>query len=118
MESRGVENAKVMVSALQTRTREGEWSELTGLESFFYICYMLNKREHIDLWIKQAEDDWGAVEALLHVGKYVQSLFWAHLVAEKYAKAVWIKYNPKMSPLKPIILPTLFLKHRLRSRRK
>jgi len=61
---------------------------------------VLNKKGHIDLWVKQAEDDWGAVEALLHVGKYSQSLFWAHLVAEKYAKAVWIKHNPENIPPK------------------
>ena len=61
---------------------------------------MSSKQEHIDFWLKQAEDDWGAVEALLHVEKYIQSLFWAHLVAEKYAKAIWIKYNPENIPPK------------------
>jgi HEPN domain-containing protein len=61
---------------------------------------MLSKEQHIQFWVKQAEDDWGAVEALLTVGKYVQCLFWAHLVAEKYAKALWIKYNTENVPPK------------------
>ena len=61
---------------------------------------MLNKEQHIDFWVKQAEDDWGAVEALFNTGKCVQSLFWAHLTVEKYAKAVWIKYNKENVPPK------------------
>ena len=61
---------------------------------------MLNKEQHIQYWITQAEDDWGAVEALFTVGKYIQSLFWAHLVAEKYAKAFWIKHNTENVPPK------------------
>lgn len=59
---------------------------------------MLGKGEHIQFWIKQAEDDWGASEALFSAGKFVQCLFWAHLVAEKYAKALWIKHNSENIP--------------------
>jgi HEPN domain-containing protein len=61
---------------------------------------MLSKKQHIQFWVKQAEDDWGAVEALLAADKYVQCLFWAHLVAEKYAKALWIKHNTENVPPK------------------
>lgn len=61
---------------------------------------MLSKEQHIQFWVNQAEDDWGAVEALLAVGKYIQALFWAHLVAEKYAKALWIKHNTDSVPPK------------------
>jgi HEPN domain-containing protein len=61
---------------------------------------MLNKEEHIHFWVKQADDDWGAAEALFAAEKYVQSLFWAHLVVEKYAKAIWIKHNTDNIPPK------------------
>ena len=59
---------------------------------------MLSKEQHIEFWVNQAEDDWGAVDALMTSGKFIQSLFWAHLVTEKYAKAVWIKNNPENVP--------------------
>ena len=61
---------------------------------------MLSKEQHIKFWVKQAEDDWGAAEALLAADKYVQCLFWAHLVAEKYAKALWIQHNSENVPPK------------------
>ena len=61
---------------------------------------VLSKEEHIEFWTKQAEDDWGAVEALFTIGKYTQCLFWAHLVAEKYTKALWIKSNIENIPPK------------------
>jgi HEPN domain-containing protein len=59
---------------------------------------MLSKEEHIRFWITQAEDDWGAIDALFQIGKYSQSLFWAHLVLEKYSKAIWIKDNSSNIP--------------------
>ena len=52
---------------------------------------MMNKQQHVDYWINTAEDDWGSVELLFNGKKYLQSLFWAHLVLEKLAKAHWIK---------------------------
>lgn len=54
---------------------------------------MKTKSEHIDFWISQAEDDWSAVDTLFRGRKYLQSLFFAHLVIEKICKAMWIKYN-------------------------
>lgn len=54
---------------------------------------MKTKQEHIDFWIKQAEDDWSAVDTLFIGKKYLQSLFFAHLVIEKICKAFWIKHN-------------------------
>jgi HEPN domain-containing protein len=54
---------------------------------------MKTKAEHIDFWISQAEDDWSAVDTLFKGKKYLQSLFFAHLVIEKICKALWIKYN-------------------------
>ena len=54
---------------------------------------MLTKQEHIEFWLLQAEDDWTAVETLYKGNKYLQSLFFAHLVIEKICKSIWIKYN-------------------------
>ena len=61
---------------------------------------MLSKEQHIQFWIAQAEDDLEAVDTLFVGKKYLQSLFWAHLVAEKLAKAVWIKNNDENIPPK------------------
>ncbi|MDT3740886.1 MAG: HEPN domain-containing protein [Candidatus Kapabacteria bacterium] len=54
---------------------------------------MLTKEEHIKFWIEQAGDDWSAVDTLFQGKKYLQSLFFAHLVVEKICKALWIKFN-------------------------
>lgn len=60
----------------------------------------MTKEQHINFWLLQAEDDWGAVEALFEVEKYSQCLFWAHLVLEKYSKAIWIRDNAGNVPPK------------------
>lgn len=54
---------------------------------------MKTKEEHIRFWLIQADDDWTAVETLFKGRKYLQSLFFAHLVIEKICKALWIKHN-------------------------
>lgn len=54
---------------------------------------MKTKEEHIVFWIAQADDDWTAVATLYEGRKYLQALFFAHLVTEKICKALWIKYN-------------------------
>ncbi|MBN2683436.1 MAG: HEPN domain-containing protein [Bacteroidales bacterium] len=54
---------------------------------------MKTKKEHIDFWLLQANDDWKAVETLFKGRNYLQSLFFAHLVIEKICKALWIKSN-------------------------
>ena len=61
---------------------------------------MLSKQEHIDYWVKSAEDDWEAVNALLTSKKYVQCLFFAHLVLEKLCKSHWVKDNEGNTPPK------------------
>ena len=53
----------------------------------------MTKNEHIEYWIKSANDDWEAVQSLLNSKKYVQCLFFAHLVLEKFCKANWVKNN-------------------------
>lgn len=59
---------------------------------------MLSKQEHIEYWLKSANDDWEAVEHLFDNNKYVQSLFFCHLVLEKTLKANWVKDNHNNTP--------------------
>jgi HEPN domain-containing protein len=54
---------------------------------------MKSNEEHINYWIEQANDDWRAVETLYAGKKYLQSLFFTHLVIEKICKSIWIKHN-------------------------
>jgi HEPN domain-containing protein len=53
----------------------------------------MDKNNLIDNLFQQAEDDFGAANALFQAGYYVQSLFWGHLVLEKLLKALWIYRN-------------------------
>lgn len=59
---------------------------------------MKSKKEHIEFWLNQASDDWSAVDTLYQGKKYLQSLFFAHLVIEKICKALWIKHNESNVP--------------------
>ncbi|MFA5781586.1 MAG: HEPN domain-containing protein [Bacteroidales bacterium] len=61
---------------------------------------MKTKAEHIAYWTEQALDDWEAVDTLFRGKKYLQSLFYTHLVIEKLCKALWIKYNETNIPPK------------------
>ena len=61
---------------------------------------MMTKQQHVDYWINSAEDDWGSVELLYNGKKYLQSLFWAHLVLEKLTKALWVKNHTENTPPK------------------
>ena len=61
---------------------------------------MMTKQQHIDYWISTAEKDWASVDILFEGKQYLQSLFWAHLVLEKLAKAHWVKSNEENTPPK------------------
>ena len=61
---------------------------------------MMTKQQHIDYWVRTAEDDWLSVEALLKTKRYMHCLFWAHLTIEKLAKAHWVKNNQDNIPPK------------------
>jgi len=61
---------------------------------------MKPKTEYIDYWTEQALDDWEAVNTLFRGKKYLQSLFFTHLVIEKLCKALWIKHNETNIPPK------------------
>ncbi len=60
----------------------------------------MTKQQHIKFWIDQAEDDWTALILLFQGKKYLQSLFFAHLVIEKICKALWIKFSESNIPPK------------------
>ena len=53
----------------------------------------MTKQEHIDYWVRSADDDWEAVESLFEARKNIQCLFFAHLVLEKMLKAHWVQDN-------------------------
>jgi len=59
---------------------------------------MMTKQDYINFWMDQAEDDWTAVDTLFKGRKYLQSLFFAHLVIEKLCKSLWIKHNEEDVP--------------------
>ncbi len=59
---------------------------------------MRTKKEHIDFWLSQAEDECTAVDTLFKGKNYLQSLFFAHLVIEKICKALWIHHNETNVP--------------------
>ncbi len=53
----------------------------------------MTKKEHIQYWVTTAEKDWKVVYDLYEAKNYVYALFFAHLVIEKLAKAIWVKNN-------------------------
>jgi|SRR6185312_7059183 len=53
----------------------------------------MTNEEYIEDLIGQAEEDFGASEALATAGYLGQSLFYMHLSLEKLCKALWVKMN-------------------------
>jgi HEPN domain-containing protein len=53
----------------------------------------MTKKENIQFWTKQVNDDFDCANVLYQSNHYAQSLFWAHLALEKLSKALWIKTN-------------------------
>jgi len=60
----------------------------------------MTKEQYIDYWIDTAHNDWVTVEAMFAAGRYLHCLFWAHLVLEKLAKALWVKTHEENIPPK------------------
>ena len=60
----------------------------------------MTKEQYVDYWISTAEEDWITVETLLNNKRYLHGLFWAHLVLEKLAKALWVKTHVDNVPPK------------------
>jgi len=61
---------------------------------------MMNKQQHIDYWLNSAEEDRLSSEVLFEKKRYLHSLFWAHLMLEKLAKALWVKNHDDDIPPK------------------
>jgi HEPN domain-containing protein len=57
----------------------------------------VNIHDYISELIDQAENDYGAANALFNAGYYGHSMFWAHLTLEKTCKALWIYSNNSLS---------------------
>jgi HEPN domain-containing protein len=60
----------------------------------------MTKQEVIDYWWSSAKDDELTVKVLFRSRRYLHSLFFAHLVLEKYLKAHWVKDNVENTPPK------------------
>ena len=61
---------------------------------------MMTKEQHIAYWINTAQYDWtGSVNAF-DAKDYMHCLFWANLVLEKLAKALWVKTHEDNIPPK------------------
>ena len=60
----------------------------------------MDKREHIDYWLKIAEKDLDMMKYLEEGKRYVQALFFGHLYLEKIAKALWVANNLENVPPK------------------
>jgi HEPN domain-containing protein len=58
----------------------------------------MTKQNHIDYWLASANDDWQTVLSLFDAKRFAHSLFFAHLVLEKYCKAHWVKNNTDNIP--------------------
>jgi HEPN domain-containing protein len=54
---------------------------------------MMTKEEHINHWLKSADEDMKDVRVLFQNERYVKALYFGHLYLEKVCKAVWVKYN-------------------------
>ncbi len=55
-------------------------------------------QEQVKYWLKSAEHDLEAAEALYEKGKYDWCLFLGHLVLEKILKAFYVRDNQELPP--------------------
>jgi len=65
-----------------------------------YLLFMMTKEQHIDYWLNTAQYDWSGAEEAFNAKRYMHCLFWAHLVLEKLAKALWVKHHQENIPPK------------------
>jgi HEPN domain-containing protein len=60
----------------------------------------MTKQDYINYWLSTAKEDLETAAALFDSGKYVWSLFIAHLALEKLFKAFWVRNNESNFPPK------------------
>lgn len=58
----------------------------------------MTKQEHINYWLKSAEEDFETMNYLKKGKRFVHSLFFGHLYLEKISKALWVKNNKANHP--------------------
>jgi HEPN domain-containing protein len=58
----------------------------------------MTKKEHVQYWVKSAEDDWGVAGHLFETGDYPYSLFFGHLTIEKLLKAIYVTKWDEITP--------------------
>lgn len=59
---------------------------------------MINIKKQINYWITASENDIDTAELLINNNKYLNGLFFCHLVIEKAIKAHFIKITRKIPP--------------------
>jgi HEPN domain-containing protein len=60
----------------------------------------MDKKEHIEYWLRIAEKDQDMMEYLMEGNRYVHALFFGHLYLEKIAKSLWVTNNVENVPPK------------------
>ncbi len=60
----------------------------------------MTKIDYINYWKVTAQEDWEVTQILFEKKKYLQALFFGHLVLEKLLKAHWVKDNTSDFPPK------------------
>ena len=60
----------------------------------------MTKQDYINYWLSTAKEDLETALSLFDSGKYVWSLFIAHLALEKLFKAFWVRDNESNFPPK------------------
>jgi HEPN domain-containing protein len=70
------------------------------LRQIKYYLFMMSKEQYVEYWINTAQYDWTGAEEAFNAKRYMHCLFWAHLVLEKLAKALWVKHHQDNIPPK------------------
>lgn len=58
----------------------------------------MTKKDYIEYWLSTSKEDLETALSLFNSGKYVWSLFVAHLTLEKLLKAFWVRDNESNFP--------------------
>jgi len=58
----------------------------------------MTKQDHVAYWTEIAESNWSAAQGLFATRKFLECLFFAHLIIEKLSKACWVKDNAEDHP--------------------
>ncbi|MFN0048163.1 MAG: HEPN domain-containing protein [Cytophagales bacterium] len=69
----------------------------------------MTKQDHIDYWVKTAQENLEDATYVLKGKRYVMALFSFNLVIEKLLKAHWVKDNIDNTPPRPDDLQYLYI---------